>query len=104
MVGTCLKKTQARIGSIIKIEVMEATLTIQIFLKALKPSIYPATRKPPATVIIKKTFKNIDKNDWGAMSLFLAPTISAYIDTASPIKISKMTNIFEYAIFIALTN
>jgi hypothetical protein len=51
----------ARIGSIIKIEVIEMTLTTQMFLKALNPSIYPAIKNPPATTIIMNIFKNICK-------------------------------------------
>ena len=62
IVGICLKNNQTRIGSTIKIDVIETTLTIQMFLKAFIPNIYPATRKPPARVIIKKTFKNTLKN------------------------------------------
>ena len=62
IVGTWWKIVQARSGSTNKIEVMETTLTTQIFLKALIPNMYPAIKIPPARVINKNIFKNVCQN------------------------------------------
>jgi hypothetical protein len=60
-----------------KIEVMEITLTIQIFLKAPNPVKYPVIKREPPITIIKNGCQNTFKKEGGLEKLFLAKSISA---------------------------
>jgi len=53
------------------------TLTIQMFLKELKPNMYPKIRTPPANEKIKNIFKNTFKKDCDAIENVFAAIISA---------------------------
>jgi len=72
------------------------TLTIQMFLKELKPNMYPKIRTPPANEKIKNIFKNTSKKDCDAIENVLAAIISAKMVNDSPKKIISVTKIFEY--------
>ena len=62
VVGGSRKISQVIVGSMIMIEVIDATPIIQIFLRACIPNIYPRIKSPQPTVITPNAFKNMGKN------------------------------------------
>jgi len=67
-----------------------------MFLKEIKPNIYPNIRAPPANAKIKNIFINMSKKECDAIEKVLAAIISARMVNDSPKNIISTTKIFAY--------
>jgi hypothetical protein len=79
------------IGSAISMEVMDMTLTIQMFLNARRPSMYPESKNKTLNTITGNALIKIAENLLLTEEKYLAAVTSASIESTSPaiIKINE---------------